>query len=389
MYYTKRTVANINLDNIIFNAKSYQRAIGDIPLMCVVKANAYGHSAKAIATCLQDDLGVKWFAVANIDEAIRLREQQIRGNILILGYTDPTEADRLIQYDIIQACMSYEYAEALNSFVSNQFAGKSRVKVHIKFDTGMSRIGIPCDDTGLAVREAEKIYRLPNLVVGGIFTHLCVADSNNADDEAYTKLQIDKIKEVRFRLEQNEYYVGCCHWLNSAGGVYTDSEGSDLARLGIILYGLKPDSSLELPIEIRPVMELVSTVSMVKTIKSGTFVGYGRTFQATKDMKLATVTVGYADGYPRLLSNKGEVLINGTRCKVVGRVCMDQITVDATNAEVEVGDDVILIGKQGDEEITVDDIASLCGTINYEIVCGISSRVYRRAFRNGKQVLLD
>lgn len=385
MYYTKRTAARINLDNLIFNAKSYKAALADdVSLMCVVKADAYGHSVKAVSKCLQEDLNIKWFAVSNIGEAIELRENQITGNILILGYTDPAEADTLIKYDIIQACVDLSYAEELN-----RFASKGKVSIHIKLDTGMTRIGIPCGDIINAVKDAEKIYALENLSVTGIFTHLCAADSDTPDDIAYTDMQISRIKEVKRLMNQDGYDTGVCHWLNSAGGVYTEGQGSDLARLGIILYGLYPNHALDVPIEMKPVMELVSTVSMVKSVKPGTFVGYGRTFCAEKDMKIATITVGYADGYPRLLSNRGEVIIKGRKCKIVGNVCMDQIMADVTELDVSSGDEAVLIGIQNGEQITADDIADLCGTIGYEITCGISKRVPRIIIKNGEQVGLE
>lgn len=385
MYYTKRTAARINLDNLIFNAKSYKAALADdVSLMCVVKADAYGHSVKAVSKCLQEDLNIKWFAVSNIGEAIELRENQITGNILILGYTDPAEADTLIKYDIIQACVDLSYAEELN-----RFASKGKVSIHIKLDTGMTRIGIPCGDIINAVKDAEKIYALENLSVTGIFTHLCAADSDSPGDIAYTDMQINRIKEVKRLMNQDGYDTGVCHWLNSAGGVYTGGQGSDLARLGIILYGLYPNHALDVPIEMKPVMELVSTISMVKSVKPGTFVGYGRTFCAEKDMKIATITVGYADGYPRLLSNRGEVIIKGRKCKIVGNVCMDQIMADVTQLDVSAGDEAVLIGIQNGEQITADDIADLCGTIGYEITCGISKRVPRIIIKNGEQVGLE
>ena len=202
-------------------------------------------------------------------------------------------------------------------------------------------------------------------------------------------MQISRIKEVKKLLNEDGYDTGVCHWLNSAGGVYTKQQGSDLARLGIILYGLYPNHVLEVPIEMKPVMELVSTVSMVKNIKADTFIGYGRTFCAKKDMKVATVTVGYADGYPRLLSNRGEVIINGNRCKIVGNVCMDQIMANVTGIQVSAGDEVVLIGERNGEKITADDIADLCGTIGYEITCGISKRVPRIIIKNNEQIGID
>lgn len=381
MYYLKRTFARINLNNLIYNARSYQSALPNgTQLMCVVKANAYGHGVKAVTKCLQNDLGVKWFGVSNIDEAVELRENGISGEILILGCTPPSQADRLIKYNIIQACLDLDYAEALDK------AASGKVRVHIKLDTGMSRIGILCDDTSSAVCEAKKIYELDNLSVEGIFTHLCVADSKKADNISFTDLQIKKIKSVCDALKAQGCDPGVCHWLNSAGGIYTKSDGSALARLGIILYGLYPNHSLAVPVKMKPVMELISTVSMVKTVKKGSDIGYGRTFTANVDMRIATVAAGYADGFPRLLSNKGEVIINGRRCRIVGNVCMDQFMADVTGLDVKPGDSVTLIGQSGSEKITADDIADLCHTIGYEITCGITKRVPRVILKDGKEI---
>ena len=250
----------------------------------------------------------------------------------------------------------------------------------------MSRIGILCDDTSSAVCEAKKIYELDNLSVEGVFTHLCAADSEKADNISFTDLQIKKIKSVCAALKAQGCDPGVCHWLNSAGGIYTKSDGSALARLGIILYGLYPNHSIAVPVKMKPVMELISTVSMVKTVKKGSDIGYGRTFTANGDMRIATVAAGYADGFPRLLSNKGEVLINGRRCRIVGNVCMDQFMADVTGLDVKPGDSVTLIGQSGSAEITADDIADLCHTIGYEITCGITKRVPRVILKDGKEI---
>lgn len=386
MDYLKRTYAKINLDSLKFNAQSYLSALpSETKLMCVVKANAYGHGVKAVTSCLQDELGVRWFGVSNIDEAIELRENGILGDILILGCTPPSQADRLIEYDITQACFDLSYAGQL----SKASDGYGKVKVHIKLDTGMSRIGIPCDDIKAAAAQAEEMYNLDGIMPTGIFTHLCVADSDKEDNIRFTQRQINRIKSVCEILTADGYDIGVCHWLNSAGGVYTHYSGSKLARLGIILYGLYPNHHLEVPVKMKPVMELVSTVSMVKKIKKGTDIGYGRTFTADRDMSIATIAAGYADGYPRLLSNKGEVLINGKRCKIVGNVCMDQFMADITGVKVKPGDEAVLIGRMGDEEITADDIADICHTIGYEIVCGITKRVPRVIIKDGKETGIE
>lgn len=371
MHILKRTCAVIHLDNLIYNLSSFKKLLPDTTkVMCVVKADAYGHGVKEVAKTLSQN-GVKWFAVSNLEEAAELREAGIDGEILILGYTPPEEAGTLSKLNIIQACLGIDYAEKLSA------AAEGTVRVHIKLDTGMSRIGINCDDASAAADEAEQIYSRKGLSVEGLFTHLCVADSDVSEDIEFTRLQKSRFLAVRDKLIRRGKTVGICHFANSAGGAYGFAEESALARLGIILYGLYPNPALALPFKPKPVMELFSTVSEVKTVKAGAAVGYGRTYTAPRDISVATVTVGYADGYPRALSNKGEVLIAGRRCKIVGRVCMDQIMVDVTGIPVAPGDKVTLIGKSGSEEITADEIASLCGTIGYEIVCGISKRVPR------------
>lgn len=377
----KRTWAEIDLDRLKHNYTVYRSKIAEgTEIMCVVKASCYGHSDCAAVPYMQDELGVKWFAVSNLDEAVRLRGMGITGEILILGYTAPEDAEELVKYNIIQAILTVDHAKELNE---NAVGG--RVRCHAAIDTGMSRIGLRGTTQEIAAQLAE-IDAMDRLCLEGAFTHYAVADTLTDEAQDFTKEQTDKFFAAVDEAERLGVRLDKVHTLNSAGGLYHYTERSKLARLGIILYGLKPDYDLDLPIDIKPVLSLKSVVSQVKTISAGETVSYGRTYTAGHDVKIATVACGYADGYPRALSNCGEILVNGVRCPIVGRVCMDQFMCDVTNAEVKSGDVVTLIGEDGGEAITSDDIAQLTGTIGYEIVCGISERVPRAAFLGGKLV---
>lgn len=364
----RRCWAEIDLSAVKYNIEQYKKYLkAGTELLCVVKANCYGHSDKLVVPYLEQ-LGVKWFAVSNLIEAEHLRALGVDGEIIILGYSPEENADDLIKYNIIQACTEYSYAQKLNE---NAKTGK--VRLHIAIDTGMTRIGLH-SGTKADADEIQKIAALENVQVEGMFTHYAVADC--ADDEscAYTAFQTEKILAVDEELKKRGVALSCVHFLNSAGGIYHSNEKSALARLGIILYGLYPDPSNPLPFEPKPVMTLKAVISQVKYIEAGTSVGYGRTFTADKRIKLATITAGYADGFPRALSNKGEVIIKGTRCKIVGRICMDQFMCDVSALDnVQAGDVATLFGS----DITADDIAKLTGTIGYEIVCGIAERVPR------------
>lgn len=364
----RRCWAEIDLSAVKYNIEQYKKYLkAGTELLCVVKANCYGHSDKLVVPYLEQ-LGVKWFAVSNLIEAEHLRALGVDGEIIILGYSPEENVDDLIKYNIIQACTEYSYAQKLNE---NAKTGK--VRLHIAIDTGMTRIGLH-SGTKADADEIQKIAALENVQVEGMFTHYAVADC--ADDEscAYTAFQTEKILAVDEELKKRGVALKCVHFLNSAGGIYHSNEKSALARLGIILYGLYPDPSNPLPFEPKPVMTLKAVISQVKYIEAGTDVSYGRTFTADKRIKLATITAGYADGFPRALSNKGEVIIKGTRCKIVGRICMDQFMCDVSALDnVQAGDVATLFGS----DITADDIAKLTGTIGYEIVCGIAERVPR------------
>ena len=363
-----RSRVEIDLNQICENYRLYRAALpAGQKVMAVVKANAYGHGDVDVASALQER-GVMDFAVATLEEAITLRRAGIRGQILILGYTPPGEAKTLSEYDLTQALLSQEYAVALEH-------ERVPVKCHYAIDTGMRRIGLCADDVDTCEKEIRRVAQYLNLT--GLFTHLCVADTEDQESLAFTASQLARFEAVCHRV--SDLHLPYCHSLNSAGGLrYAGKTDSDFVRLGIILYGLKPDVSNTLPEGIYPALSWKSVVSMVKTVFAGDTIGYGRTYIAKTKRRIATIPTGYADGYPRALSGKGEVLIAGQRAKIVGRVCMDQMMVDITDIQnVSMGDEVILIGADGNERITADDLAQASGTIGYEIVCGISSRVAR------------
>lgn len=367
MAFLHRTWAEISVSALLHNFKTIKESAENCSLMAVVKADAYGHGTEIVIPALLN-AGAECFAVSNIDEAEDLRNLGVKSPILILGYTPPEAAKRLADSDITQTVYDKDFAEKL-SFFANQ--SNVNVKAHIKLDTGMGRIGFDCRDNNLSgINDALYCLSLDNISYEGIFTHFSCADTNTD----YTNNQFSLfLKAVKILTEtcKDIKTVHCC---NSAGLLLHKDKQSSLCRPGIILYGLSPDANIDFKEKLLPVMTLKSVVSMVKEVQQDTFISYGRTFKSNNKMKIATVSVGYADGYPRSLSNKGEVIINGQRAKIVGRVCMDQITVDVTHIKnVQIGDEVTLFGK----DLHVDDLAKIANTINYEIVCGISKRVPR------------
>ncbi|MBQ3816653.1 MAG: alanine racemase [Clostridia bacterium] len=371
MKFLHRTWAEIDADALIHNFNIIKQDVGSSKIMAVVKADAYGHSANYIAPLLQEN-GASYFAVSNIEEAITLRGCGITKPILILGYTPVNMVSQLYLNDIIQAVFSPEYARDLSEAAVN--AGVT-IKIHIKLDTGMGRIGFDCRDEELCgINEAIKAAGLEGFDFGGVFTHFALSDRSPEEEDGYTDAQFKRFVSAieKFKAAGKEPPIKhCC---NSAAVCLDNKKHLDICRPGIILYGLTPSSSLKLKEDFIPVMTLKSVVSMVKEIKPGDSVNYGRTFIADKKMRVATITAGYADGYPRLLSNRGYVIINGKKAPIIGRICMDQMSVDVSEIEnVSQGDEVILFGK----ELPVEELAEICGTINYEIVCGISPRVPR------------
>lgn len=381
--FLKRTWAQVDLDALDHNMEEIRRAIDPrAKLMCVIKADGYGHGAVPLAR-ESEAMGADWFAVSNLEEAQELREAGIQRPILILGFTPDSDAGLLAQMDISQAILSESYGRQLSAYA--QEAGV-RVKVHIAVDTGMTRIGLNAQNEAQALEAAgaaQRIAALPGLVLEGLFTHFAVADEAG-DGEAYTKRQYECFRLVADTLRDRGVPVPLCHCSNSAGILDYPEMNFNLVRAGIILYGLEPSSKVRRPLNLKPLMELKSVVSMVKTVEPGVDVSYGRTYTTQGETKIATVPIGYADGYPRALSNLGEMLVRGKRARIIGRVCMDQLMLDVTHIPgVEEGDVVTVFGRDGGAFLPVEEVSSLDQTINYETVCQLTKRV-PRIYRGGR-----
>ncbi|WP_372995982.1 alanine racemase [Lutispora sp.] len=372
--------AEIDLDNLANNMKEIRRLTDKkAKVTAVIKADGYGHGAKYIAQTLLEN-GADRFAVAVLDEALELRNSDVTVPILVLGYTQPDRAKAIIENNIEQAVYSYELAKALSEEAVKQ---NKEAKIHIKLDTGMGRIGLRADES--AIDCIKEIYELPNLTIEGMFTHFAIADEK---DKTYTEEQFNKFMWVANRLEEEGIKIRLKHCGNSATIIDLPKMHLDMVRAGIILYGLAPSQDVELDkINLKQVMSLKVRITHVKEINSGESVSYGRKFIASKKSKIASLPIGYADGYTRMLSGKAEALVNGIRVPVVGRICMDQCMIDVTGIEdVKVGDEVVLFGKQKGSFISIDEIAEKLGTINYEVVCMIGKRVPRVYVKEGKIV---
>lgn len=370
MDYLHRTWVEIDVNAILNNLWEIKK-ISNKKVYAVVKADAYGHGAVEISRVLEKN-GADGFAVSNILEAEELRQAGIKLPILILGYTPTELAYRLAEGNISQCVFSKEYAVSLDN--QAKLSGM-KISVHLKLDTGMGRIGFDCrTDELLGIRDAKEVLSLSNLNTEGVFTHFAVADGVSNEDKNFTNEQYSRFKNAVSVLEKTGHKFKVCHCGNSAATLTLKMDNMDAVRAGIILYGLTPDTSFPLPKDFKPAMSMYSVVSDVKTVDSGQTISYGRTYKTEGKRKIATVTAGYADGVPRLLSNNGFVIIHGKRAAIVGRVCMDQFCVDVTDIEnVTEGDTVTIFGKG----LPVEEVAKEAGTINYEIVCGINKRVPR------------
>ena len=364
-----RVYAAINSEALKHNIREIKRRVGEkILIMPVIKADAYGHGALKAAEVLEEY--ANFYAVATVDEAVLLRQGGIRKPILIFGYTSPEEYRTAVENDISVTVFTYGAAKELNLTALKK--GKT-ARLHIAVDTGMRRIGFECTEYG--ADEVKKISCLEHIFIEGMYTHFAASDEK---DMSFTDFQTERFSSFNSMLQERGVKVPLLHAANSAAILDYPKAWFDMVRPGIILYGFYPSDDVKKTFTLMPVMELKSHVAYVKDIKKGDTVGYGRTFKADRDMRIATVPVGYADGYPRLLSNRGRVIINGRYASIVGRVCMDQFMVDVTEIKgVSEGDTVTLIGRDGEAEVTADEIAVQSQTISYEIVCGISKRVPR------------
>lgn len=367
---SKRPVwVEVNLKHIAHNLQQVKKQVpDDTQIMAVVKADAYGHGAIPVARVALNS-GVQRLAVAVVDEARELREAGIAAPIQILGSTLPEELDDVVNYGIIQTVTRMETAERLSSIA--QRTGK-KVRVHLKVDTGMGRIGFFPDQL---VRFFKEIASLPRVEIEGIMTHFAAADE---EDKGYTEMQITRFREGIDLLKKEGLEVPIIHCANSATIIDLPQWAFNLVRPGIMMYGLWPSGEVRRVLNLKPALSWKAKVMYLKWLPEGEGVSYGRTYITKRRTRVATLPLGYADGYTRLLSNRSRVLVKGIPAPVIGRVCMDQMMVDVTDIpEVEIGDEVVLLGRQGEEEISADELAQIIGTINYEVVCMISKRVPR------------
>lgn len=373
MRQTYRAWAEIDLRALEENVKNIRATLpSETAFMAVVKADAYGHGERAVCRKLWD-LGVTWYGVSNIEEALSVREALPCAEILILGYTPAEFAPDLCAHNIVQTVFSAEYAKALSEAVP------APVRCHLKIDTGMGRIGFRGETPEDVALSLLPLFELPNLRFEGVFTHFAAADSIDFEDKIYTDMQENFVVRVYDCLRSHGHTLRELHFMNSAASLTRANPRATLARVGIVMYGLSPNHPLQMPVPLHPVMSLHSVVSHVKEIEPGARVSYGRTYVAKSKREIATVTIGYADGFSRSLSGRGYALLHGEKCPIVGRVCMDQTMLDVTDCRspAHPGDVVTLFGRDGYLEITADEVAALCGTIGYEVVCGVSKRVPR------------
>lgn len=366
-----RCYAEISLEAIGHNIREVKKRLPEgVKLLGVVKANAYGHGAVPVASYLENQ--VDYFATATIEEAVELRENGISAPILILGYVSPSQYGDLVEYDITQTIDSYAQALALEKEAARQ---NRKAKAHLAVDTGMTRIGFQVTEHD--ADEAAKIADLPRIELEGMFTHFSCADQ---EDKTYCSMQMEKYDKMTALLAERGVTIPLRHICNSAGIMEFDDHRFEMVRSGIITYGIYPSEEVKKErLDLIPALSWKSHVIHVKEVGPGIGVSYGATYVTEKPMtRIATVSAGYADGYPRALSNQGCVLIHGKKAPIIGRICMDQMMVDVTDIpDVQVEDVVTLVGTDGDETITIEEIANPAARFDYEMLCDISSRVTR------------
>lgn len=371
--------AEVDLDKLAHNMREIRRVSKSKQIMAVVKADGYGHGALDVAPLLLEN-GADKLAVAVLHEAIELRKSGIDCPVMILGYTPNNQIQDVVKYNLETAVVAYDYAEKLS-----EAAGKSGkiLKIHIKIDTGMGRIGYPPDES--SIDEICRISKLPNLKIEGLFSHFSSADEK---DKSYSKSQVEKFNWVYERLTERNVQVNLRHMGNSATIIDLPEYHFDMVRAGIILYGYYPSKEVDKKkIDLRPAMNLKAKIIFIKKMHEGEYVGYGRKYKCDCERVIATLSVGYADGYPRALGNNANVIVKGKTAPVVGKICMDQCMIDVTDiADVKIGDEVILIGEEGNNKLNADYIADILNTISYEVICFIGKRIPRVYVKDNKIV---
>ena len=371
------TWAEIDLDALVHNFKEIRKKVGpDVGVMAIVKAQGYGHGMVQVSRVLEKE-GINYFGVTSPSEAFLLRKEGIKSPILILGPTMLDQAKEIISKNITQTICTKEMALVLQGECKKL---KKRFKVHIEVDTGMGRTGVPYQR---ALKLIKKVVKIPELEVEGIFTHFSTADE---EDKSFTKEQIKRFKGVLEKLEGEGIDIPVRHAANSAGVLSFPESYFNMVRPGLALYGIYPSEYVSRSLDLHPVMSLKSKVIYLKKVKKGATISYGKTYVTNKNTTIAILPIGYEDGYNRLLSNKGEVIIRGQRVRIAGRVCMDQTIIDVGEvSDVKVGDEVVLIGKQGQERVSVEEIAKRVNTVPHEVVCRIAGRVPRIYLKSSNQ----
>ena len=380
----KRTWAEISLDNLEHNYRALRaRTPQGCKFLGVIKADAYGHGAVPVSGTLSE-LGCEYLAVSNLEEAVQLRRGGIRTPILILGYTPPEYADTMVFMDLTQEIHSIDYARALEE----RLRGTNYIlNVHLKLDTGMGRIGFLAYGDHSELPQLAAFSQLTHLRVEGVFTHFSVADSRREDDERYTALQYARFCDALAELDSYGIRPTLRHCANSAVTILHPEYSLDMVRGGIALYGCAPDVDCEGLLDLRPVMTLRTTIAQIRDVAAGTPISYGRTFTAPRDLRMAVLPIGYADGLSRGLSGKVSFRLRGQDVPVIGRICMDMCMVDITSvSDAKVGDELTLFGYDEDDvRVPVERLAQASGTISYEILCTLSKRIARLYYSGGRQ----
>lgn len=376
-----RVCARIDLDAIEYNMQQMRANIDEsCGIIAVIKTDGYGHGAVPIAKLLEDKAYVWGYATATAEEALALRKEGLKKPILILGVIFPEQIEEAVINEIRMTCYTEEMAEQVSAIAGR--LGKAAY-LHIKVDTGMSRLGFLVNEE--SADAIARIAKLPGIIAEGMYTHFAKSDER---DKTFTRVQIAQYLWIRDALTKRGISFAYCHISNSAGIIDVREANLDLVRAGISLYGMYPSEEvIKMNVLLKPALSLITHVAHVKWIEAGTPISYGSTYVTAEAKKIVTVPVGYGDGYPRSLSNKGYVLIHGKKAPILGRICMDQFMVDATEIDnVEYGDKIVLIGRDGEEELPVEVLSELSGRFNYEFVCGLGKRIPREYIRQGEIV---
>ena len=363
------TWVEVDLSALRHNILAIKKWVGpQIKILGIVKADAYGHGDDEVSRVLLNN-GVEMLGIAILEEGIQLRNKGIKASLLLLGGIFEDQIDAVIQYDLTPTVYDLSLADVLSKKAKKL---DKVLKIHVYVDTGMGSIGVKYNK---AVEFVKSLQDMKNLFIEGIYTHCACSDEK---DSAFTNLQIQRFRDLLITLDANKVCIPLRHMANSGAIIGYPGSYFDMVRPGLSLYGLYPSEEVSRDINIRPIMSFKTRITHIKDMESGDTVGYGRSYRITKPTRVATLPLGYDDGYSRLLSNRGEVIIRGTKAPIIGRVCMDQCFVDVTHiADVSVGDEVVLYGSQGQESISIESVARQANTIPYEVTCSISKRVPR------------